>query len=138
MRRRVSGTAVTAVIVQWLAALERAGRVRSNSGQLAVAQRYGMLPRGGRRPDPRLPGLVPAAGPLAGLSHAELTLLALKYGAGSTVLVERVVDGRRVEYSKRCWARSEDIARELGLTARVVDARIRAIRRKIARALEAR
>lgn len=137
VRRRVTRSDIDAAILRWLTALERVP-CRSVSAQLVTAARLGTRVTGGKPPEMPMTQLVEAERPLRLLTRQEKHLLICKYWQRPKwTTIERVVDGRNVEYLTREWRGDEAVAKAVGApSVRAVKARLARARAKIRWCLE--
>jgi hypothetical protein len=133
--RRPDRAEVTAAIVVWLQARERAERCRSVSASLAQAAEYGG-PIHAQPASPPCPasGLVDAERPVALLTDAERALLVERYWRDfRMVAVDReLAPGVRLTYLKACWQADEVVARRLGMGTAALRKRLQEVRGMVA------
>jgi len=138
--QQVTPREVTEAIVRWLLAMERAGKMRTVSGQLVQAALYGCPIRGGGRPpDPHAVGLREAERPLKTLTRAERRLLVEKYwnNPQQVDVTRETPGGKAITYRKAVWQPDKLVAVRLGLSSeRAAKRRLSKARAKVRVALK--
>jgi len=132
--RRPTREEVTAAILSWLRARERAEQMRTISAALAQAAEYG-CPIHARPAHPSCPamGLVDAERPIALLTSPERRLLVERYWRDFRMVeVEReIAPGVRAPYLRAAFQDDRVVARRLGVGVATLRKRLGSVREKV-------